>query len=271
MRVECAPAFHYALAEHRTSLIHDDSIPANGEHASDKQKKALFESDELTLDLRFIAESVVDCVPPPTVELCTLDLRPQGHRGISISADLDLVEGQIVTFVLRTPPKATTEHTSREQSTASPPIDEAQQLRGMSNRESNHSHESIRFRLGLAELSSGLTNFRDKSDPLLTKVVISLFGLSWASLTCPKNLLLSLLQGTMEYWNAWIRRSTYDGSWKEAVHRSALALKLLIYEPTGLFVLISRIIPQFLGRCCGCQPNVQSTGVHWWNQKLVRF
>lgn len=29
------------------------------------------------------------------------------------------------------------------------------------------------------------------------------------------------------------RRSTYHGDWKESVHRSALALKLLIYEPTG--------------------------------------
>jgi len=94
LRVECAPAFHYALAEHRTSLIPDDTIPANGEHASKKQNKALFESSDLALDLRFIAESIIDGVPSPAVELCTLDLRPQGHKGISISADLDLVEGQ---------------------------------------------------------------------------------------------------------------------------------------------------------------------------------
>jgi hypothetical protein len=271
MRVECAPAFHYALAEHRTSLIHDDSIPANGEYVPDRQKKALFKSDDLTLDLRFIAESVMDCVPPPAVELCTLDLRPQGHKGISISADLDLVEGQIVTFVLRTPPKATTEQTSREQSIATPANDEAQQLRGTFNRGSDHSHESTQHRLGQGELSSGPTNFRNKSDPPLTKVVISLFGSSWLSLTFPKDLLRGLLKGTSDYWNAWIRRSTYNGSWKEAVHRSALALKLLIYEPTGLFVLISGFMPQLFGRCCGCQPNVQSTGVYWWNQKLVRF
>ena len=43
----------------------------------------------------------------------------------------------------------------------------------------------------------------------------------------------SLSQTTNSYWNAWIRRSTYQGSWREAVNRSALALKLLIYEPTG--------------------------------------
>jgi hypothetical protein len=84
-------------------------------------------------------------------------------------------------------------------------------------------------------------------------------------LTISKNLLRDLLQGTNDYWNAWIRRSTYDGSWKEAVHRSALALKLLIYEPTGPFMFMLMIITQLCLRCRGCQPNVQSTRVHWWN------
>ena len=106
LRVECAPAFHYALHEHRTSLVSDDTIPENSESASDKQKKALFESDELTMDLRFIAESVVDGVPLPSIDLQTLDLSPRGHKGLSICVDLDLVEGQVVTFVLRTPKTA---------------------------------------------------------------------------------------------------------------------------------------------------------------------
>lgn len=109
LRVECAPAFHYALHEHKTSLVPDDTISANSENASDKQKKAVFESDELTMDLRFIAESVVDGVPSPSVDLHILDLKPRGHKGLSICVDLDLVEGQVVTFVLRTPPKATKE------------------------------------------------------------------------------------------------------------------------------------------------------------------
>ena len=47
-----------------------------------------------------------------------------------------------------------------------------------------------------------------------------------------------MLRGTNDYWTSWVRKSTYDGSWKEAVHRSALALKLLIYEPTGLIIML---------------------------------
>ncbi|KAF8697523.1 hypothetical protein AX14_001351 [Amanita brunnescens Koide BX004] len=51
-----------------------------------------------------------------------------------------------------------------------------------------------------------------------------------------KELLDSLLHDTNRYWANWIRQSTYTGSWKEAVLRSAFALKLLIYEPTGAVV-----------------------------------
>ena len=145
IRVECAPAFNYALDEHRTSLIPDDTIPANGEHGRNKQKKAHFESSDLTLDLRFTAESVVDGVATPTVELCTLDLRPLGHKGISIRADLDLVEGQVVTFVLRTPPKAT-----REQHIPNPTNDQAQRLGVSYDRESHCGYESVSRVLHLA-------------------------------------------------------------------------------------------------------------------------
>lgn len=90
-------------------------------------------------------------------------------------------------------------------------------------------------------------------------------------LTITKHLLRDLLLGTNDYWNAWIRGSTYDGSWKEAVHRSALALKLLIYEPTGSFILILITTSQLSVRCRGRQPNIQSTRVHWRNQKLVCY
>lgn len=121
----------------------------------------------------------------------------------------------------------------------------------------------------MAEVLPSATNSRKKEDPPLTKVSVPVFVLCQVVLTIPKNLLRDLLYGTNDYWNAWIRRSTYDGSWKEAVHRSALALKLLIYEPTGLFMAILLTISQLLVRCRGSQPNVQSTRVHWRNQKLV--
>jgi GH15 family glucan-1,4-alpha-glucosidase len=41
---------------------------------------------------------------------------------------------------------------------------------------------------------------------------------------------------TVDYWQRWAARSTYRGRWREVVLRSALALKLLTYQPTGAIV-----------------------------------
>jgi len=45
-----------------------------------------------------------------------------------------------------------------------------------------------------------------------------------------------LFMQTVGYWRRWLSKSTYTGRWREMVHRSALTLKLLTYEPTGAIV-----------------------------------
>lgn len=41
---------------------------------------------------------------------------------------------------------------------------------------------------------------------------------------------------TRNYWQGWLRGCKYQGRWREMVHRSALTLKLLTFEPTGAIV-----------------------------------
>jgi GH15 family glucan-1,4-alpha-glucosidase len=41
---------------------------------------------------------------------------------------------------------------------------------------------------------------------------------------------------TIDYWRRWLGHSRYRGRWREMVHRSALTLKLLTYQPTGAIV-----------------------------------
>ena len=45
-----------------------------------------------------------------------------------------------------------------------------------------------------------------------------------------------LFTGTQDFWQSWVGQSRYRGRWREMVQRSALALKLLVYHPTGALV-----------------------------------
>ncbi|TVR95527.1 MAG: glycoside hydrolase family 15 protein [Rhodospirillales bacterium] len=45
-----------------------------------------------------------------------------------------------------------------------------------------------------------------------------------------------MFRETVAYWRTWLGRCRYSGRWREMVHRSALALKLLTYAPTGAIV-----------------------------------
>uniref|UniRef100_A0A0W0F6D6 Glycoside hydrolase family 15 protein n=1 Tax=Moniliophthora roreri TaxID=221103 RepID=A0A0W0F6D6_MONRR len=189
LMMECAPAFNYARSSHRTSIIDDNSTLS-------PQKKALFESNELALDLRYVTDTSLDNVSEPEISLQLLDLSARGHKGPGVYAKLDLSEGQVVTFVLRTPPN------------------DAREVKG-----------SVIVPIGSS------TKSRPIDDPFLTKELVS-----------------GLLTSTNKYWLEWIRQSSYSGSWKEAVHRSAFALKLLIYEPTGAVVASPTFsLPEYIG------------------------
>jgi GH15 family glucan-1,4-alpha-glucosidase len=57
-----------------------------------------------------------------------------------------------------------------------------------------------------------------------------------------------LFNQTVDYWRNWVSKGTYRGRWREIVNRSALALKLMTYEPTGAIVAAPTCsLPESLG------------------------
>jgi GH15 family glucan-1,4-alpha-glucosidase len=56
------------------------------------------------------------------------------------------------------------------------------------------------------------------------------------------------LQETLGYWRRWVSGSTYSGRWREFVNRSALVLKLMVYDPTGALVAAPTMgLPEKIG------------------------
>ncbi|KAK1924009.1 Six-hairpin glycosidase-like protein [Papiliotrema laurentii] len=208
-RMECAPAFNYCRDKHTAEIVEDDSVPNGCAH----DRKALFESSSLSLDLRYLVWSDDTCVADPEVTLKIEELEGRGLLGPAAVSEFELEEGQVVVFVLRQ-------------------VDDWGYANAEHKRVANPNPERAKtLGVDMQVLVSATTNLRPAQNPMLTKALLE-----------------SLMKDTSTYWQKWIAQSKYKGKWREAVHRSALVLKMLVFEETGAIVAAPTFsLPEHIG------------------------
>ncbi|ADV21539.1 glycosyl hydrolase [Cryptococcus gattii E566] len=63
-----------------------------------------------------------------------------------------------------------------------------------------------------------------------------------------ESLIEALIRDTTTYWKKWIGGIKYSGRWRQAMLRSALTLKMLVFEETGAIVAAPTFsLPEFIG------------------------
>ena len=91
----------------------------------------------------------------------------------------------------------------------------------------------LSFRAGDAEVGEGAVCGQFEVSGTSTAVLALVYAHQEPLVLPSEDELADRFEATCASWRRWVENRTYDGPWRSAVMRSALALKLLVYAPSG--------------------------------------
>lgn len=184
----------------------------SAQHIANGKQKARFLSRDLALDLRIICAQDGDATKPEAA-FKVERLERRELLGDAATSTFKLSTGQVVYFVLRQIPK---DEMILEQ--RSDVIDEDVRRAEL-------------LGIPIDEFRQAAHILRPADNPVMTRALLD-----------------ALIRDTRTYWQNWIAKCRYQGRWREKVRRSALTLKMLVFEETGAIVAAPTFsLPEHIG------------------------
>jgi hypothetical protein len=191
-----------ARQSHELKIVKDESQAAEDRPAV---PRVIFTTPKLSVDLRTLisgdAEEQTGDADPAGVTA------PQGHKGLGVFAEFEVLQGEVVDFIFREIP---CEEEKEEEA-----------HKGENGAIKVTKEKARELGVDVRTLAKGVSKLRPDSDPVCTPSLVSSL-IQVRRLRTPTSPYvpglrspLAVLQRTNTYWKNWIGSAKYKGRWRE--------------------------------------------------------
>lgn len=235
-KVECFPAFHYGKQKHETFIRHSDaelsSIDGFDGDTRDYIKSrstVIFDTGLKASDDPSLGEGAT-CLELHTF-VCfssSLEMQAEFQKVEQLMKDSGGIDWKVSSSYETIGPGAMAEFTISDGMTVYFVLKESKKSEALTTNYYRKKDTPISCNVDV--------NGYDAQNAVKSKVDSCSHNANFDMDKATPSLIEGLLLETNNYWRQWLSHASYTGRWRELVQRSALVLKLLVYEPTGAMV-----------------------------------